>query len=205
MFIAHRGKVEESIEENSISSFKLAINDDKYVGFECDVRQSIDKYFIISHDAIYKNNIIKYQTKDKLVNLGISLLDDVLNLDTNKIILLEIKDFNIDIKELVNKLNNSNKKIYVMSFSKELIKKIKQYEINFKVGILNYIFNSETNYDIYDFVVLLNNTITLDIIKYFYKRNIKIFSYGIITLNKIYNNIYYIVDDNANYMKKDNK
>lgn len=202
MFIAHRGITIGEIEENSISSFKLAINDSKFMGFECDVRESLDHHFIINHDAIYKNNIIKYKNKDELTKLGLTTLEEVLNLDTNKIIMLEIKDFNCDLKSLAYKLNKANKNIYVTSFSKEVIKKIKKYAINFKCGVLNYIFNSESNYNNYDFICLLNSTITSDIISYFSKRNIEIFSYGIVNLNKKEPNIYYIVDNDAKFMLK---
>ncbi|MBR1416841.1 MAG: hypothetical protein IJ572_03390 [Bacilli bacterium] len=202
MFIAHRGKVVNGVIENSLEAFKLAIDDIKYVGFECDVRETLDKEFVICHDAIYKNNIIKYQKLDKLKELGLTALDEVLSLNTSKIILLEIKDFNIDLKKLSEKLNNANKNIYVMSFSKEVIKKIKDYAINFKCGVLNYIFNSENNYSKYDFISLLNNTITNDLINYFNKKNVLIFSYGIINLEKINPNIYYIVDNDAKFMIK---
>lgn len=202
MFIAHRGKKDSNVLENTIEAFKGTINDDTYIGFECDVRESFDKEYIICHDAVYKNNIIKYKTKDELKRIGLDTLDDVLNLETNKIILLEIKDFNMDLEKFANKINEANKNIYVMSFSKNVVKNIKKYAINFKCGILNYLFNSEKNYDDYDFICLLNNTITPDIIKYFKKRNIKIFSYGIINLEKINSNIYYIVDNNAKYMLK---
>ena len=202
MFIAHRGEFNKGIEENSIDAFKKAIIDEKMVGFECDVRETYDKEYVINHDAIYKNNIIKYKRYDELKELGLSTLDDVLNLNTDKIILLEIKDFNLDVEKLADKINNANKNVYVMSFSKEVIKKIKEYAINFKCGILNYIFNSDNNYDHYDFICLLNNTLTSDVIKYFRKKNIIIFSYGIINLEKIIPNIYYIVDNNAKYMLK---
>lgn len=202
MFIAHRGKHSREVEENSLSSFKMACEDNKYVGFECDVRQSSDGEFIICHDAIYKNNLIRYQSKDKLVSLGLTTLDEVINIDTNKIMLLEIKDFNINIKKLVDTLNSSKNKIYVMSFSKEVIRKLKQYVLNFKVGILNYVLNSQSNYNNYDFICLLDSTITPSIIKYFNDKKIEIFSYGIIKLKKEYSNIYYIVDeDNLSFMK----
>ena len=202
MFIAHRGINNDQVKENSIESFKLALDDNKYIGFECDVRETLDKNFVISHDAIYKNKIIKHTSKEELVNLGITTLEKVLALNTSKLILLEIKDFNMNLEKLSILLNSCKKNIYVMSFSKEVIKKIRKYATNFKCGILNYLFNSETNYNNYDFICLLNSVITSDIIRYFSKRNIIIFSYGIINIEKIHPNLYYIVDNNANYMLK---
>ncbi len=200
MFIAHRGKVVQGVEENSLKSFKLAIEDPNYDGFEFDVRESFDKKYIINHDAIYKNNIIKYKNFDYLIKLGLTSLNDVLKLDTNKIMLLEIKDFNIDVEKLAKILNDANKNIYVMSFSKEIIKNIKKYAINFKCGVLNYIFNSENNYNDYDFISLLNSTVTDDIKNYFNKRNITIFSYGITKIKNFDPNIYYIIDNSVKNM-----
>ncbi len=202
MFIAHRGKVNKDAKENTLASFKLALEDDLYDGFECDVRQTLDNKFVICHDAIYKNNIVKYTKLSKLKKLGLTTLDEVLNLNTNKIILLELKDYNMDIQLFSNIINKVNKNIYIMSFSKELIKRIKKYLINLKCGVLNYIFNSENNYNDYDFIVLLNNTINQEIINYFNEKSIIIFSYGILNLKKIESNIYYIVDNNDKYMLK---
>ena len=202
MFIAHRGKKTKDALENSLASFKLAIDDSKFDGFECDVRETSDKKYVICHDAIYENYIIKYTTLDKLKKLGLTTLDEVLNLNTKKIMLLELKDFNMDLEIFSNIINNSNKNIYIMSFSKELIKKLKKYLIYAKCGVLNYIFNSSHNYDYIDFIALLNNTITPDLINYFNKKNILIFSYGILNLEKINSNIYYIVDNNAKFMLK---
>ena len=202
MFIAHRGIILNDTKENTLKAFLYAIKDNKYSGFECDVRETLDKKYVICHDAIYKNNIIKYTKLDKLKKLGLTTLDEVLNLDTNKIILLELKDFDMDIKLFSKIINNSSKNIYIMSFSKNLIKKIKKYLYNAKCGVLNYIFNSEKEYNVYDFIVLLNNTINNDIISYFKQKKITIFSYGIIDLKKIDSNIYYIVDNNAKFMLK---
>ena len=120
MFIAHRGEVSKGVKENTLASFNLAIDDEKYGGFECDVRETSDKNYVICHDAIYKNNIIKYTNLDKLKELGLTTLDEVLNINTSKIILLELKDFNMDIENFSNIINNCNKNIYIMSFSKKL-------------------------------------------------------------------------------------
>ena len=201
MFIAHRGKVNKDALENSLASFILAIQDDKYSGFECDVRQTLDNKYVICHDAIYKDHIIKYTNLKNLKKLGLTTLDEVLNIDTDKIILLELKDFNMDINNFANIINNSDKNIYIMSFSNTLIKKMKPL-IKVKCGVLNYIFNSEHDYNIYDFIALLNNTIDQNIIDFFNSKNIVIFSYGIFNLHQINPNIYYIVDNNDKYMLK---
>ena len=55
--IAHRGE-KKSSEENSLAAFFDAINGE-YVGFECDVRMTKDKKFVIYHDALFKGKLVK--------------------------------------------------------------------------------------------------------------------------------------------------
>ena len=196
MFIAHRGKVSASSKENTLESFKKAIDDNKYQGFELDVRTTKDKELIVFHDFFNNANLINKTMKNDL-DKDICLLEDVLKLDTDKIILIEIKEKDID----VNKLNGLllkyfKKNIYVMSFYKEPIKKLLQLRPMYKCGILNYLFNSEISYNEYDFIVLLDKTITANLISYFQSRKLEVFSYGITKNNFLYpSNVYYIVDD----------
>lgn len=196
MFIAHRGKVSASSKENTLESFKKAIDDNKYQGFELDVRTTKDKELIVFHDFFNNANLINKTMKNDL-DKDICLLEDVLKLDTDKIILIEIKEKDID----VNKLNGLllkyfKKNIYVMSFYKEPIKKLLQLKPMYKCGILNYLFNSEISYNEYDFIVLLDKMITANLISYFQSRKLEVFSYGITKNNFLYpNNVYYIVDD----------
>ena len=140
MLIAHRGKVNNFIKENTLDAFKEAINDPKYVGFELDVRETKDHEFICAHDFLSHNKIIKNTNLDELVTLGFTSLKDVLKLETDKIILVEIKDFNINISKLSTLLNKAKRSIYVMSFNNKVMHQIKPYAKNFKCGILNYIF-----------------------------------------------------------------
>ena len=196
MFIAHRGKVSASSKENTLESFKKAIDDNKYQGFELDVRTTKDKELIVFHDFFNNANLINKTMKNDL-DKDICLLEDVLKLDTDKIILIEIKEKDID----VNKLNGLllkyfKKNIYVMSFYKEPIKKLLQLNPIYKCGILNYLFNSEISYNEYDFIVLLDKTLTANLISYFQSRKLEVFSYGITKNNFLYpSNVYYIVDD----------
>ena len=91
MFIAHRGKVSASSKENTLESFKKAIDDNKYQGFELDVRTTKDKELIVFHDFFNNANLINKTMKNDL-DKDICLLEDVLKLDTDKIILIEIKE-----------------------------------------------------------------------------------------------------------------
>ena len=74
----------------------------------------------------------------------------------------------------------------------EYNKKLDKLERSYKIGILNYVFNTNDYIKKLDFVGILNSLINEDILKIL--RNLEIFSYGL--FNKmIYKNVYYIVDD----------
>lgn len=196
MFIAHRGKVTNLSKENTLEAFIEAINDPKYLGFELDIRTTKDKRFVCIHDFFWKNNLIsKIEQKD--LPSSIPSLSSVLKLETDKIILIEIKEKDIDTEALNSLLNKyANKNIYVMSFYNSTIKKLLSLEHHYKCGVLNYLFNSELSYQEYDFICLLNNTLTEELINYFTKRKITIFSYGLLKNSpKFYEDIYYIIDN----------
>lgn len=195
MFIAHRGKV-VNCKENSIEAFTNAINDHMYTGFELDIRESSDGHIVVVHDFLVGNKLVSKQTLKELKEQGIIELETVLKLKTDKIILIEIKDFNMNLKKLAKLLNQyADKNIYLMSFNNKTIKRFLEYDHTCKCGILNYIFNKELSYNEYDFICLLNNTLTDNLISYFHKRKIEVFSYGIISnYINLKENVYYIID-----------
>ena len=140
--IAHRGS-HKFAKENSLFSFFNAINEN-YYGFECDVRQSKDKKFYIYHDMLYDGKLFKSFNSNEII---CDTLESVLKLNTNKIILLEIKDPFIDIDNLVETLiKYSDKNIYVMSFYNTVIDKLNIKNKTYKVGILNYVLNTNKKY-----------------------------------------------------------
>ena len=194
MFIAHRGKVSKNIKENSLIAFKNAIEDSFYSGIELDVRESKDHELVVVHDFIYKNHLIKRTNIDVLKSLGLITLKEVLDLDTNKLRLIDIKD-DINIDNFINLISSYNKNIYVMSYNKKILKELMNK--NIKVGLLTIISDNINKYKDYDFIAILNNTINCDHINYFIKKNKEIFLYGIIDgiKNYKYEN-YYIIDDN---------
>jgi glycerophosphoryl diester phosphodiesterase len=198
LLIAHRGVHNSFIDENKMSAFVKTINNDLYSGFELDIRQSLDNKICVIHDFFIKNNLVSKTNYDKLKEYDIPLLEDVLKLNTDKIILIEIKDNLINLDNLVKLLNKyKDKNIYVMSFNNDIIKRINNMEHKFKCGILNYIFNKELSYNEYDFICLLDNIITDDLIEYFKLKKIEVFSYGIISKKDYYNEeIKYIIDNN---------
>ena len=193
--IAHRGVVTKKIKENTLAAFKNAICDKNYVGFELDVRQTKDKKFVIHHDLLHNNKFISDYDYKEIKN-EMPKLSDVLKLDTDKIILIEIKDYKIDYQFFLKLLNKySNKNIYIMSFHNNVINKLKELNCSFKLGVLNYLINTEVNYQ-YDFVCYINSFINDKVINYFRRHNIELFSYAIYDKKQIVNqSIYYIVDE----------
>lgn len=197
MLVAHRGKVDSINKENTIEAFKAAINDKKYGGFELDIRETKDKKIVVVHDFVVDNKLIKRVNYKELEPYNIPLLESVLKLDTEKIIMIEIKDPNMDIEALRKLLEKyQDKKIYLMSFYNNVIKEFLKLSHTCKCGILNYGFNHEYSYNEYDFICILDFSLTDNIIEYFRRRKIEVFSYGLLT-NKLNIKEYvnYIIDN----------
>ena len=194
MLIAHRGLVKKGVIENTLPAFLGAIKSNKYAGFELDIYTSLDGIFVVHHDPLLDGKFIwKYNYKE-LRKKGVLKLIDVLRLNTDKIILIEIKDININIEKLTKLLNKyKNKKIYVMSFFNSVIKKFKNP--TFKVGVLNYILNSTSEYT-YDFIGILYDVATNHMIESLQKMNIEVFLYALNKKDKYrFKDVYYIIDD----------
>ena len=194
MFIAHRGLVKKGITENTLEAFKLAIESDKYIGFELDIYTSLDNEFIVFHNPLLDNKFIWNYTSKELKKKKVILIKDVLKINTDKIILIDIKDIKIDIKKLTKLLNiYKDKNIYVMSFFNSVLKKFKNP--NFKIGLLNYILNSTSTYS-YDFIGILYDVANKHMINTLNKMNIEVFLYALNKKDKfIYKDVYYIIDD----------
>ena len=187
--IKHRGIHNDKIKENSYEGIKLALEDDKYVGVEFDIRETKDHEFIVYHDPICNGKLIKdilYRELPKYV----PRLKDILKIKSTKIFLVELKNIkNFD--KFINLLKRfSYQNIYVMSFSNKLIKKINIKDRKYKIGILNYVLNTDEFIQELDFVAILNSLLNdniLDILK-----DKEIFSYGLSEKLK-YEDVYYIV------------
>ena len=194
--IAHRGLYIDKKDQNTINAFLNAINDPNFVGFECDIRQTKDKQFIIHHNAFIHDELIKNTNYTDLKLLNIPRLNDILKLNTNKIMLLEIKDVDIDLEKLNNILKKyKDKNIYIMSFYNQVLNKIQNQEHFYKVGSLNYVLNSKSKYP-YDFICLLNNLTNEKQIDKYFDLEKEVFIYGLINQSK-YNHgkkCFYITD-----------
>ena len=188
--IAHRGS-HKFVKENSLFSFFNAINEN-YYGFECDVRESKDQKLFIYHNMLYEGKLFKNLNSNEIM---CDTLESTLELNTNKIILLEIKDPFINIDNLVKTLRKyKSKNIYVMSFYNNVIDKLNILDKTYKVGILNYVLNTTENHFKYDFICILRPFLNDKIINFVKKNNKELFVYGNYNNNFTFNFPYYIVD-----------
>ena len=188
-YIAHRGIYNKNVSDNSYKALYDGLLSYKYIGIETDVRVTKDNVFILYHDVLYKGKLVKnvfYKDMD-----NVSKLEDILKINTDKIILLEIKDFDIDVKKFIKLINKYNKNVMIMSFDVNVIKKIKKITNKYKLGVLNYVLNSDSDYN-FDFICLLDIIANDYVIESFKKRNIDVLIYGVIDDNR---NLTYIIDD----------
>lgn len=188
--IAHRGLWSKDVKDNSYEALKNGLESNKYIGIECDIRTTLDNKFIIYHNSLYNGALVRNTYFKDLKN--ISLLEDLLKIETDKIILLEIKERDINKKKLLKILNKYKRNFYIMSFHNNVILELRDLNSNYKYGVLNYILNSKSDYDL-DFICLLDGIATDKLIKNFTKRGIEVIIYGTIKLKK---DVKYIIDDN---------
>ena len=189
--IAHRGD-KTFAKENTLAAFLDALKGD-YVGFECDVRMTRDKKFIIYHDAFYKHRLIR---NINYAELNVPLLSNILNIKTDKIILVDIKDSIIDIDSLEKLLLNYNKNnLYVMCFDEKVIRKLSENkQRKYNLGILNYVINTNEKHFKYDFLVIPSIAYNKKIKLLFENDNKKLMIYAIKKENICDDTPYYIVD-----------
>ncbi len=187
--IAHRGIWNKDIKDNSYLALINGLASPKYLGIECDIRTTLDKKFIIYHNALYKGLLVKNTYFKDLKD--VTLLENLLKVPTDKIILLEIKESNIDKNRFLKLLNKYKKNYYIMSFNTKVIKDLKSMDSKYKYGVLNYLLNSDSNYNL-DFICLLDAFATNKVITLFEKRGIEVIIYGTKNVEK---NVKYIVDD----------
>lgn len=197
--IAHRGIHGNGIKENTLEAFQKAIEHEDYVGFECDVRTTKDGIFVIHHDLFEEGDLIRFCTYQELKEkYDINMLEEVLNLSTDKMILLEIKEPNLDIDAFLDLIHRyPEKHIYVFSFDNHVIQNLASKDSFAKYGVLNYVLNSEKDYSEYDFIGLLSPIITDELLDYFKNLGLIVFVYGVLNESKInptLADVYYIVD-----------
>ena len=192
-YIAHRGIWQNISDSNKLESLKKALEDSNFVGIETDIRVTKDNEYVLYHNTLFKGNLVKNTNYKDMQKDNACKLSDLLKINTKKIILLEIKDFDMDIDNFLKFLDNYNHNIYIMSFNTNVIKKIRDKTNKYKVGVLNYILNSNEDYS-FDFICLLNDTLSDYVISSFKHKNIEVIGYGVRKNVKLIYNISYIID-----------
>ena len=161
MIISHRGNGNHNFKENSKEAIIFSLNDKNVDGIEIDIRFTKDKKMILCHNATYDGKIIKYTNFNDLPFEDIYTIFK--NIKTKKLILLEIKDNDIEnITYILNFIKTfSHLNIYVQSFYKEILLKIKKKNKNLKIGLI--CFHILENIHNYDFIsIWFQNYIHID-------------------------------------------
>jgi len=110
--------------------------------------------------------------------------------------LIEIKE-EIDLAPVLDLIDEDT---YFISFDVGLINRLKAKHPHLKFGVLNYVFNSELDYDL-DIICILDLIASDEIVDYFLDRGIKVFIYGIvgdINYKRDHEDLYYIVNKKFN-------
>ena len=160
-YIIHRGITSKDIKENSYTAIKKAIKDKESIGVEFDIRLTKDHKIVLSHNSLINLNVIEETNYSNLIkNNYLTTLDKILDIDTNKIFLIDIKtnnNYKVFGDILMNTINKYNKNIYLASFDKNIIKYIKS---KYKKGIITLLYK-RNNYDfiITNYKLISNNKI----------------------------------------------
>jgi glycerophosphoryl diester phosphodiesterase len=138
--IAHRGN--DGIHgENTAEGILNCLNLDYVDGVEFDIRMTKDFKFVINHDPFYRGYLIRKTRFKVLLQAGISSLEEVLSsMNTNKIILIEIKEetkkYHILIAKLYRLLKKYSLNYYIFSFNYDLMSYFKFKHCSMKCGLL---------------------------------------------------------------------
>lgn len=160
-YIIHRGITSKDIKENSYTAIKKALKDKESIGVEFDIRLTKDHKIVLSHNSLINLNVIEETDYSDLIkNNYLTTLDKILDIDTNKIFLIDIKtnnNYKVFGDILMNTLNKYNKNIYLASFDKNIIKYIKS---KYKKGIITLLYRRNNyNFIITNYKLISNNKI----------------------------------------------
>ena len=158
-YIIHRGITSNRFKENSYTAIKRALIDKSSLGVEFDIRLAKDDKIVLSHDNIINFNYIENMNYNDIIkNKYLTTLDKVLNINTDKILLIDIK-VNNNYKKfgnlLLKELDKYERNIYLASFNKKVIKYLRK-KTKHKKGIITLNYKKNNN----DFVVINYNTIS---------------------------------------------
>lgn len=184
--IIHRGLTSKTIKENTYLSISKALNHKHSKGAEFDVHLTKDNKIVVIHDhsinrtsngtglveKLTLNELNQYNYGTKSFPQSIPTLKQILDITTNKILLIELKCYYNE-KKFAYYLNEllmnypESKNIYVMSFNKKIINYLNKLNNRIKLGYLIYL-RKNINYNkFYNFILveLMNQKIANKIIK----------------------------------------
>ena len=138
--IAHRGNDGIHL-ENSMESILNSLSIIYIDGVEFDIRHTKDYDFVIHHDPFYKGYYVEKTRLSVLQKKGLNSLDEVLkNVNSDKILMIEIKEESSKFKYMLIKLHKILKKYnlnyYLCSFNYDLVSYLKKRYPMYKVGLL---------------------------------------------------------------------
>ena len=222
--IAHRGIHNNKIKENTYLAIFNAFNNKYIYGVEFDIRLTKDNKIVVIHDktinrtsngiGIVENMTLKelqkYNFGSKNFYQVVPTLEKILEINTNKLFLIEIKVSNnikLFSKIILNTLNKyKNKKIYLMSFNKDILNIIRSNNKNLNIGLI-YLTNNIKPYK-YNFYVLYDKFINKNLINNLINRNKEVFIWTINNYKEFnnikkkinnYHQIYYIANIKEDY------
>ena len=148
-YIIHRGITSNNIKENTYLSIRNALYDKEALGVEFDIRLTKDNKIILSHDSMINLNYIENMSyRDVIKYKNITTLDKVLDINSNKIFLIDIKtnnNYQEFSKVLIKYLSNyKDKNIYLASFDRKIINILKKNLSN-KMGYISFINKKNNN------------------------------------------------------------
>ena len=193
--ISHRGASEYE-PENTMSSFKKAIELGTHM-IEFDVRMSLDRQLVVVHDKKVNRTTdgkgyVKDMTLDELRELDagngekIPTMEEVISEFANKTkFVVELKEYNTEEKVLdIIRKYNVTKDVYIVSFYKRILKKIKYMEPELVTGLIkffpSYIYK-DCSYCNADVVAVFRSFINRKLVKKVEDKNLILFSW---TVNK---------------------
>ena len=202
--IAHRGKDNHKYTENTKEALLKSLTKNYIAGVECDVRITKDNVLVLNHDMTINrttsgSGFIKNKVYKELKKYNITTLNNFLkNVNSDKLIVIEIKSEDLEIESFINKLINICKKYklnyYFCSFRIDILKYLKEKEPTFKVGLLTRgILKNNSNVKL-DFISIWKNNYSGKEEFVWTINNIK-------DLKKFYNKNIYILTDKAYKLK----
>jgi len=158
-YIIHRGITSTKIKENTYESIKKALKDSTTLGVEFDIRLTKDNKIVLSHNSLINFKQIENMTYREIIKEKyLVTLDKILSINTDKILLIDIKvnnNYKIFADTLIKYLNNDNKHIYLCSFNRKIIKYLR-HKTKYKTSQILFKYKKRP----YDFIIVNHNGIS---------------------------------------------